>query len=61
MVRILSAWDETTGNVIETSIQAAVEIARAGGIIAFPTDTLFGVAADARNPVAVQNVFKVKR
>lgn len=60
MLQILSAWDETTGNVITPAIDAAVETARAGGIIAFPTDTLFGVAVDARNLLAVQNVFKVK-
>ncbi len=61
MLRILSAWDETSGSVIESSINAAVETARAGGIIAFPTDTLYGVAVDGRNPVAVQRVFQVKR
>src|SRR5579872_6968750 len=61
MLRILSAWDETTHSVIATSIEAAVETARAGGIIAFPTDTLFGVAVDGRNPEAVQRVFQVKR
>jgi L-threonylcarbamoyladenylate synthase len=61
MLRILSAWDETTGSVIEASIRAAVETARAGGIIAFPTDTLFGVAVDGRNTEAVQRVFQVKR
>ena len=61
MLRILSAWDETTSSVIEASIKAAVETARAGGVIAFPTDTLFGVAVDGRNPMAVQRVFEVKR
>ncbi len=61
MLRILSAWDETTQSVIDASIEAAVETARAGGIIAFPTDTLFGVAVDGRNPEAVQRVFQVKR
>jgi L-threonylcarbamoyladenylate synthase len=61
MLRILSAWDETTQRVIDASIKEAVENARAGGIIAFPTDTLFGVAVDGRNPEAVQRVFQVKR
>ncbi len=61
MLRILSAWDETTESVIDASIQAAVETARAGAVIAFPTDTLFGVAVDGRNPVAVLHVFEVKR
>jgi L-threonylcarbamoyladenylate synthase len=61
MLRILSAWDETKETVIDASVAAAVETAQAGGIIAFPTDTLFGVAVDGRNPEAVQRVFQVKR
>ncbi len=61
MLRILSAWDETTRSVIDASISAAVETARAGGIIAFPTDTLFGVAVDGRNAEAVLRIFQVKR
>lgn len=61
MLRILSAWNETTASVIDASIKEAVEIARDGGIIAFPTDTLFGVAVDGQNPEAVQRVFQVKR
>jgi L-threonylcarbamoyladenylate synthase len=61
MLQTLSAWDESTSSVIDAAIQRAVEVARAGGIIAFPTDTLFGVAVDGRNPVAVQRVFQVKR
>src|SRR5690348_704544 len=61
MLQTLAAWDENTNSVIDASIQRAAEIARAGGIIAFPTDTLFGVAVDGRNPVAVQHVFQVKR
>ncbi len=60
-MRTLSAWDAATGSVIDTAIRAAVDTVRAGGIIAFPTDTLFGVAADGRNPQAVQTVFQVKR
>ncbi len=61
MLQTLLAWDESTSSVIDAAIQRAVEVARAGGIIAFPTDTLFGVAVDGRNPVAVQRVFQVKR
>jgi L-threonylcarbamoyladenylate synthase len=61
MLRILSAWDETKQSVVDAAVTAAVETAHAGGIIAFPTDTLFGVAVDGRNPEAVQRVFQVKR
>ncbi|WEL19199.1 L-threonylcarbamoyladenylate synthase [Candidatus Nanohalococcus occultus] len=31
-----------------------------GGIIIFPTETAYGIAADARNPEAVEKVYKAK-
>jgi L-threonylcarbamoyladenylate synthase len=33
---------------------------RAGGLLALPTETVYGLAADARNPQAVQQVFALK-
>src|SRR5882672_1413331 len=45
----------------ETSpIRAAVEILRKGGLVAFPTETVYGLGADADNPQAVQAIFRVK-
>ena len=41
-------------------IQTAVVMLRAGGVIAFPTDTLYGVGADAFNVEAVERVFTAK-
>jgi len=41
-------------------IARAVEILRRGGIVAFPTETVYGLGADATNPAAVQRVFEVK-
>jgi L-threonylcarbamoyladenylate synthase len=41
-------------------IQRAVKILRGGGIVAFPTETVYGLGADAANPRAVQRVFEVK-
>ncbi len=32
-----------------------------GGLVAFPTETVYGLGADALNPQAVQNIFKAKR
>jgi L-threonylcarbamoyladenylate synthase len=40
---------------------AAVECLRQGGLVAFPTDTLYGLAADAANDEAVQGLFRAKR
>ncbi len=41
-------------------INRAVSILRRGGLIAFPTDTVYGLGADATNPRAVKKIYKVK-
>lgn len=43
-----------------TEIAHAVEILKRGGLVAFPTETVYGLAADARNPDAVRAIFTVK-
>jgi L-threonylcarbamoyladenylate synthase len=43
------------------SILEAVEILEAGGIVAFPTETVYGLGAVAQNPYAVAKIFEVKR
>ena len=39
----------------------AVEILKAGGIVAYPTDTVYGLGADAFNIHAVSRVYEVKK
>lgn len=41
-------------------IQEAAKAIREGKLIAFPTETVYGVGADATNEAAVKNVFKAK-
>jgi L-threonylcarbamoyladenylate synthase len=41
-------------------IDAAVEVLRSGGLIAFPTETVYGLGADAMNVEAVHRVFDAK-
>jgi len=41
-------------------ILKAVHILRNGGLVAFPTETVYGLGADASNETAVQAIFKVK-
>lgn len=41
-------------------IGQAVEILRAGGLVAFPTETVYGLGADAMNPEAVRRIFAAK-
>lgn len=39
----------------------AVKILKKGGVIVYPTDTIYGLAADIYNKVAVQKIFKIKK
>jgi L-threonylcarbamoyladenylate synthase len=41
-------------------ISAAVAALKRGEVIAFPTETLYGLGADALNPAAVEKVFQLK-
>lgn len=42
-------------------IAEAVAVMRRGGVIAYPTDTVWGLGCDARNPAAVRRIFEIKR
>ena len=41
-------------------INQGAEIIRRGGLVAFPTETVYGLGADALNPEAVAKVYRVK-
>jgi len=41
-------------------IKKAAQIIKEGGIVAFPSDTCYGLAADAKNKKAVEKIFKIK-
>ncbi len=41
-------------------LQQAAEILRKGGLVAFPTETVYGLGADALNPEAVEKIFIAK-
>ncbi len=42
------------------AIQAAAQAIRRGGLVAFPTETVYGLGADAFNERAVRKIFEVK-
>lgn len=42
------------------AIARAADILRAGGLVAFPTETVYGLGADGLNPVAVARLFEAK-
>jgi L-threonylcarbamoyladenylate synthase len=45
---------------ISTDRDAAVDLLRTGEIVALPTETVYGLAADALNPIAVAKIFEAK-
>lgn len=42
------------------SLRQAAEMLRQGGLVAFPTETVYGLGADADNPAAVRQIFAAK-
>jgi len=45
----------------KSDVSKAVGILRAGGLVAIPTETVYGLGADARNPAAVHKIFLAKQ
>ena len=45
---------------MNTEIQKALEVLRRGGLILYPTDTVWGIGCDATDPVAVAKVYALK-
>lgn len=45
---------------MKEQIQKALEVLRQGGLILYPTDTVWGIGCDATDPVAVAKVYALK-
>ena len=46
---------------VKEDIKRAVEVMRKGGVILYPTDTVWGIGCDATNAEAVKKVYEIKR
>ncbi|MDD2993333.1 MAG: Sua5/YciO/YrdC/YwlC family protein, partial [Pygmaiobacter sp.] len=46
--------------VCKESIAQAARLLKAGELVVLPTETVYGIAADARNPEAVKKIFIAK-
>ena len=46
---------------MEKELQAVIEVLRNGGLILYPTDTVWGIGCDATNEQAVEKIYKLKR
>lgn len=45
----------------EEDIRNALAVLKKGGIILYPTDTIWGIGCDATNPEAVKKIYELKR
>lgn len=48
-------------NQLNREVAEAVRVLREGGLILYPTDTVWGLGCDAANPEAVQRIYDLKR
>ena len=46
--------------LLSKNIEHAASLLRAGGLVAMPTETVYGLAADAENEIAVRRIFAAK-
>ena len=63
-------WPRVKGTILlraghsreeEKALHVAAEILQKGGLVAFPTETVYGLGANALDPEAVKGIFRVKR
>jgi L-threonylcarbamoyladenylate synthase len=47
--------------MIENELNNALDVLRSGGIILYPTDTIWGIGCDATNKEAVQRIYDIKK
>ncbi len=51
----------SNAGMIDSEIKKAVEVILSGGIILYPTDTIWGIGCDATNREAVQKIYDIKQ
>jgi len=44
-----------------TDIEACLTVLESGGLILYPTDTIWGIGCDATNEEAVEKIFSLKK
>lgn len=48
-------------NPNQRDMETVVEVLRNGGVIIYPTDTVYGIGCDINNPKAVERIVKIKK
>lgn len=46
---------------MQQEINTAIDVLKKGGVILYPTDTIWGIGCDATNPAAVEKIYKIKQ
>src|SRR5690606_7671301 len=46
---------------MQTEINNALQVLKQGGLILYPTDTVWGIGCDAGNPEAVKKIYELKQ
>lgn len=46
---------------IADEVKKCIEVMRSGGVILYPTDTVWGIGCDASNAAAVKKVYEIKK
>jgi L-threonylcarbamoyladenylate synthase len=46
---------------MQEQLQKSIEIIKSGGILLYPTDTIYGLGCDATNDKAIQHIYELKK
>ncbi|CAI8206433.1 MAG: Threonylcarbamoyl-AMP synthase [Flavobacteriaceae bacterium] len=46
---------------LKSEIEKALAVLKKGGLIVYPTDTVWGIGCDSSNPQAIENIYKLKQ
>ena len=60
IVRINSDQKGLDKKQIQEELNALAQIIKEGGLVAIPTETVYGLAADGLNPKAIAKIFEAK-
>ena len=57
----MAAYQKGMKSAFGTDLSAALKVLRAGGVILYPTDTIWGLGCDATNMKAVKRIYEIKQ
>jgi L-threonylcarbamoyladenylate synthase len=60
-IRLAIPAESIMSEVARTALTQAADVIRSGGTVAFPTETVYGLGANAFNPAAVEKIFLAKQ